>query len=62
LDYYPALLEGVLGDKDEAICQTEKARKIHDPFMAHFRADLKLVSLRSDPRFGELIRLMNMPN
>jgi hypothetical protein len=39
----------------------EKARLNRDPFMTYFRADYKLDSLRSDPRFTELVKRMNMP-
>lgn len=62
LDYYAAMIYAALGDKDQAFSKLEKARLNHEPFMAYFRADYKLETLRSDLRFAQLAKRMNMPN
>jgi len=60
-DYYLAIMYAALGDKDQAFASLERARQSHDPFMPYFRADITLTSLRSDPRYAEVYRRMNMP-
>jgi TolB-like protein/DNA-binding winged helix-turn-helix (wHTH) protein/Tfp pilus assembly protein PilF len=60
-DYYLSIMYGALGDKDQAFVRLESARQSHDPFMPYFRADITLASLRSDPRYADLYRRMNMP-
>ena len=59
-DYYLAILSAAFGDNDQAFARLENARQSHDPFMAYLRADFTLESLRSDPRFLELLGRMSM--
>jgi tetratricopeptide (TPR) repeat protein len=59
--YDSAVIYLALGDKDTPIASLEKARLNHDFFMAYFRSDFKLEGLRSDPRYADLCRRMNMP-
>jgi tetratricopeptide (TPR) repeat protein len=52
-----------LGNKDKAFEFLERAYKEKSPDMAYFlKADLRLDSLRSDPRFQDLLKRMNFPN
>jgi len=60
-DYYLSVMYAALGDKEQAFARLESARLSHDPFMPYFRADITLGSLRSDPRYADLLRRMNMP-
>lgn len=60
-DYYLAIMNAALGDKDQAFARLEKARQSHDPHMPYLRADVTLACLWSDPRYAELLRRMNMP-
>jgi TolB-like protein/DNA-binding winged helix-turn-helix (wHTH) protein/Tfp pilus assembly protein PilF len=60
-DYSLAILYTALGDKDQAFTKLERARQSHDPWMPYFRADITLEGLRSDPRYADLFRRMNMP-
>jgi len=60
-DYYLAIMYAALGDNDQAFARMESARQSHDPHMPYFRADFTLASLRSDPRYADLVRRMNMP-
>ena len=51
-----------LGDKDKAFEFLEKAHQERSPDLPYFlRADLRMDSLRSDPRFQDLMRRMNLP-
>jgi TolB-like protein/Tfp pilus assembly protein PilF len=51
-----------LGNKDKAFEFLEKAYTEKSPDVAYFlRADLRIDSLRSDPRFQDLMRRMNFP-
>lgn len=61
-EYYSAILYAALGNKEQAFAQLERARQKHDPFMAYFRAEYILEALRSDPRYMEMVRRMNMPH
>jgi len=60
-DYYQAIIYSALDNKDQAFASLERARQSHDWFMPYFRADIKLDNLRSDPRYADLFRRMNMP-
>ena len=60
-NYYAATMFAAVGQNDKAFAQLENALRNHDPFMAYVGADIKLESLRSDPRYRKLIRRMNMP-
>ena len=56
-----AVIYSALGDRDQVFARLETARQSHDYYMTLFRSDNKLASLRSDPRFNELLRRMNIP-
>jgi len=60
-DYSLAVIYAGLGDSDRALARLEGARQSRDPWMAYFRADIKLERLRSDSRYADLIQRMNMP-
>jgi len=50
-----------LGDKDEAFEWLRKGLEDHDGGMVGLKVDPALDSLRSDPRFQDLLRRMNFP-
>jgi len=52
-----------LGNNDKAFEFLEKAYKEKSPDVAYFlKNDLRIDSLRSDPRFSDLLRRMNFPS
>jgi tetratricopeptide (TPR) repeat protein len=52
-----------LGNRDKAFEFLERAYKEKSPDVAYFlKADLRIDSLRSDPRFQDLLHRMNFPN
>ncbi len=61
VDYTLAVIYAALGDKDQAFARLETARRIRDFWMPYLRADVRLESLRSDARYPELLRRMNLP-
>jgi len=51
-----------LGQKDRALQFLEKAYQEKSPDLAYFiKADLRIDSLRFDPRFQDVMRRMNFP-
>jgi eukaryotic-like serine/threonine-protein kinase len=50
----------LLGDKDHALEWLEKAYEERDPWL-YVKAEPQLDNLRSDPRFQDLLRRMNLP-
>ena len=50
-----------LGDKEGALAELEKAYSAHDLQMQHLKADAHYDSLRSDPRFADLVRRVGLP-
>jgi TolB-like protein/DNA-binding winged helix-turn-helix (wHTH) protein/Tfp pilus assembly protein PilF len=61
--YMIATVYSALGEKDKAFMYLEKAYQEKCPDLPYFlRADLRIDSLRSDPRFLDLLRRMNFPN
>ena len=61
--YMIATVYAGLGDKDKAFEFLEKAYQERSPDLPYFlRADLRMDSLRSDPRFQDLMHRMNFPN
>ncbi|MGE5734878.1 MAG: winged helix-turn-helix domain-containing protein [Acidobacteriota bacterium] len=51
-----------LGEKERALQSLERAYQEKSPDLAYFiKADLRIDSLRSDPRFQDLLRRMNFP-
>jgi tetratricopeptide (TPR) repeat protein len=60
--YMIAVIYAGLGNKDKAFEFLEKAYQEKSPDVAYFlKADLRIDSLRSDPRFQNLLRRMNFP-
>jgi TolB-like protein/DNA-binding winged helix-turn-helix (wHTH) protein/Flp pilus assembly protein TadD len=60
--YMIATVYAAVGDKDRAFEYLEKAYQIRSTDLPYFlRADLRLDTLRSDPRFRDLLRRMNFP-
>jgi serine/threonine protein kinase/TolB-like protein/Tfp pilus assembly protein PilF len=60
----PALLAILyigLGDKEAALAWLQKAYDAHDAQMQYLKVDLHYDSLRSDPRFQELVRKVGLP-
>ena len=56
-----AKLYAELGDKDRAFESLELAYKKHDIWLIGLRTDFALDSLRSDPRYAELVRKIGFP-
>jgi TolB-like protein/Tfp pilus assembly protein PilF len=50
-----------LGDKDEGFVWLEKAEKARDGILARLKVDSRFDSLRSDPRFTDLMRRVGLP-
>ncbi len=50
-----------LGDKEEAIASLERAYSAHDLQLQFLKVDPHMDSLRSDPRFAELVRKVGLP-
>jgi tetratricopeptide (TPR) repeat protein len=60
--YMIATVYAGLGGKDKAFEYLERAYQERSPDLTYFlRADLRVDSLRSDPRFHDLMRRMNFP-
>jgi TolB-like protein/Flp pilus assembly protein TadD len=60
--YMIATVHASLGQKDKAFEYIERAYRERSPDLTYFlRADLRVDSLRSDPRFQDLMRSMNFP-
>ena len=59
----PVRLAGLnirLGDTDQAFRWLEKTFEAHDPSMIQFKIDPANDGLRSDPRYGELVRKIGL--
>jgi serine/threonine-protein kinase len=56
-----ALIYNALGQKDEALRWLEEAYRVHDGNMVLLKVFPAWDSLRSDPRFQDLLRRMNFP-
>lgn len=59
--YLIATVYAGLGDKEAAFHWLEAAFEKRDCQMPHLRNEPSFESLRSDPRFGELVRLIGLP-
>ena len=59
--YYLAEINTYLGDKEEAFRWLEEAFQVRSALMPWIRVDPSLDALRSDPRFGALLRRMGLP-
>jgi hypothetical protein len=56
-----AVVYAELGEKDQAIHWLEKAYAERSTFMVSLKTEPSLDSLRSDPRFAELLRRVGLP-
>ena len=56
-----AVLYAGLGDKEEALSLLGKAYEAHDLQLRHLKVDSHYDSLRSDPRFDDLVRRIRLP-
>jgi len=59
--YSLARLYAALGDKNRALDELEQSFAERSFFFNFFRSDPEMDSLRSEPRFQELVRRMNFP-
>ena len=60
-NYWVAVSFSAIGDKDNAFAELEKAYKNRDGFLQRVRVDPFFDSLRDDPRYGELVKRINLP-
>ncbi len=56
-----AIVYVALNDKDQAFAWLEKGNDIRDMNVVRLKVDPRYVSLRSDPRFNDLVRRMGIP-
>jgi tetratricopeptide (TPR) repeat protein len=56
-----ALIYAALGDKDQAFAWLDKSIDEHDLITARLKVDMRFNSLRSDPRFAELVKRVGLP-
>ncbi len=59
--YQIAQVYGYRGEVDEAFRWLDRARAQHDTGLLWVKTDLKLNSLRNDPRYPELMKQLNLP-
>lgn len=57
-----AVLYGALGESSEAFAWLEKACAERDPQLVYLNAGRRFEPLRKDPRFGEFVRRVGLPN
>ena len=56
-----AIVYVALDDKDQAFAWLEKANEIRDMNVVRLKVDPRYESLRSDPRFNDLVRRIGIP-
>jgi len=59
--YYIAVWYALLGDNDNTFKWLNKGYEMHDDFLPLVKADPALRSVRSDPRYPDLLRRMGLP-
>jgi len=59
--YSVALVHAGLGDRDQALAWLDKAYAERSDYMPYLKLEPMLDSLRSDPRFGALVRRVGLP-
>lgn len=57
-----AVLYGALGESNKAFVWLEKAYQERDPQLTYLKAGRRFEPLRSDPRFGEFMRRVGLPD
>ncbi|HZW96541.1 MAG TPA: tetratricopeptide repeat protein [Candidatus Eremiobacteraceae bacterium] len=57
-----ATLYGALGESNEAFVWLEKAYQERDPQLTYLKAGRRFEPLREDPRFGQLVRRVGLPD
>src|SRR5208282_1333324 len=57
-----ATLHGALGESNEAFVWLEKAYEERDPQLIYLKAGQRFEPLRNDPRFGQFVRRVGLPN
>jgi len=57
-----AMIYIALGDKDQAFAWLEKGNEARDLNVVRLNADWRFASLRSDPRFADLVRRIGIPS
>ncbi len=57
-----ATLYGALGESNEAFVWLEKAYQERDPQLTYLKAGRRFEPLRKDPRFGQLVRRVGLPD
>ena len=60
--YFIAGIYAALGERDHAFAWLEKAYQDRHPFMTLIGAEPVFDSLRSDPRFADLVRRIGLPS
>ena len=59
--FHFALMYSQLGDKDRAFKYLEEAYSIRDPKLTFLYVEPRLLNLRSDPRYDDLLRRIGLP-
>jgi TolB-like protein/Tfp pilus assembly protein PilF len=62
MSYYVATIYAALGERDEALTELEKAYQERDWRLPLLKVDPFMDPLRSDPRFKEMLRRLNLPD
>jgi hypothetical protein len=57
-----AILYGALGESSEAFAWLEKAYEERDPQLIYLKAGRRFEPLRKDPRFGQFVRPVGLPD
>jgi TolB-like protein/DNA-binding winged helix-turn-helix (wHTH) protein/Tfp pilus assembly protein PilF len=58
--FYLACIQAGLGERDAAFASLEEAYRQGNPMLSHVKVDARLRPLRSDARFEDLLRRMNL--
>jgi Flp pilus assembly protein TadD len=57
-----AILHGALGESNEAFAWLERAYEERDPQLTYIKAGRRFEPLRKDPRFGQLVHRVGLPD
>ena len=58
--YHIAVIHAALGDIDRAFAWMESALEERSPWIGYLKVDPRVDPLRSDPRFGDLLRKLHL--